>query len=72
MYHIVPVVQRGGTEQRGLQSNAARLGETAGIATVGTDGKPGEADGCYTLQGVKVQKPQRGIYIQGHKKVAVK
>ena len=72
VYHIVPVVQRGGTEQRGLQSNAARLGETAGIATVGTDGKPGEADGCYTLQGVKVQKPQRGIYIQGHKKVAVK
>lgn len=72
VYHIVPVVQRGGEEQRGLQSNAARLGETAGIATVGTDGKPGDADGCYTLQGVKVQKPQRGIYIRGHKKVAVK
>lgn len=71
VYHIVPVIQRDGEELRGEQSNAARLNELDGIAKA-TATADGENHAYYTLQGVKVGKPQRGIYIRGQKKVAVK
>ncbi len=36
------------------------------------DAAVSEDNSCYTLSGVKVQKPTRGIYIVGGRKVIVK
>ncbi len=45
-------------------------GQTNGIATINND-KADNGD-YYTLQGVKVAKPQKGVYIHNGKKVIVK
>ena len=42
----------------------------SGISTVKTE--KNQNSGLYTLQGVKVNKPQKGIYIQNGKKMIIK
>ena len=44
--------------------------DTTGIKTVGTAEK--ETEECYTLQGLRVQKPAKGIFIINGKKVVKK
>ena len=46
------------------------LGQTTGIANVETS--KDESGDYYTLQGVKVAQPQKGVYIKNGKKVVIK
>ena len=45
---------------------------TDGIQTIGTAAQTYEKDAWYTLQGVKVTNPTKGIYIHNNKKVVIK
>ena len=45
-------------------------GESTGISNVGVN--EDNSGDYYTLQGVKVAQPQKGIYIQNGKKVIIK
>lgn len=48
-------------------------GSTTGIEDVKTDGQKNiDNDAYYTLQGVKVAHPTKGIYVHGGKKVVIK
>lgn len=47
-------------------------GETDGIRTVNTTVSNTDSDAWYTLQGVKVEKPAKGVYIHNNKKVVIK
>lgn len=47
-------------------------GETDGIRTVNTTVSNTGSDAWYTLQGVKVEKPAKGVYIHNNKKVVIK
>ena len=55
------------SEAKSLQLSFA--GETTGISSVKTSATSGQ---YYTLQGVRVAKPSKGIYIRDGKKVTVK
>ncbi|MBR0116630.1 MAG: leucine-rich repeat protein [Prevotella sp.] len=46
--------------------------EVDGIQTIGTAAQTYEQDAWYTLQGVKVTNPTKGIYIHNNKKVVIK
>jgi hypothetical protein len=56
--------------------NEAKIGDPRWINEgVGiTDRRMATADssGCYTIQGIRVLQPQKGIYIRNGKKVVVK
>lgn len=45
---------------------------TDGIQTISTSAQTYEKDAWYTLQGVKVTNPTKGIYIHNNKKVVIK
>ncbi len=45
---------------------------TDGIQTIGTAAQTYEQDAWYTLQGVKVDNPTKGVYIHNNKKVVIK
>jgi hypothetical protein len=46
------------------------IGGTTGIHAIGSDAK--KDNNFYTLQGVRVDKPTKGIYIQNGKKIIIK
>ena len=46
--------------------------EVDGIQTIGTAAQTYEQDAWYTLQGVRVDNPTKGIYIHNNKKVVIK
>lgn len=63
-------------EDNGLNTNSAVSmifdGDVTGIVTVDAKGNIVENDAWYTLQGVKVAVPTKGIYIHNRKKVVIK
>lgn len=55
-----------------LQSVLSLVPETAGIENVTTDNANNTDDGYYTVSGIKVDKPTKGVYIHKGKKVVIK
>ena len=55
-----------------LQSVLSLVPVTAGIENVTTDNANNTDDGYYTVSGIKVDKPTKGVYIHKGKKVVIK
>jgi len=63
-------------EDNGLEAKSAINmifdGEATSIVTVDNRGNIVDDDAWYTIQGVRVTVPTKGVYIHNHKKVVIK